>query len=122
MIAKFVVIGVVVIFALNGCTIVPTRDQMQNASYGPPVSKAEFENTVRNGMEFFDPYSAMINCTVPRKGWGDYAFNLVYGWGAHCKYNAKNRMGGYVGETSQIFIISNGILLEMRPNTWKYLD
>ncbi len=121
MIGKIVAIGIV-LAALGGCTTVPTRDEMQRASYGPPISKAEFENAVRNGMGFFDPYSAMIACTEPRKGWGDYLYKPKYGWLAHCKYNAKNRMGGYVGEKLQTFIISNGALLEIYPNDWKYLD
>lgn len=122
MIGKIVVAGVVLL-ALSGCTTVPTptQNQMQDASYGPPVSKAEFENAVRNGMGFFDPYSAVISCTEPRKGWG-VPYEPKYGWLAHCKYNAKNRMGGYVGEELRVFIVSNGELLKIYSNKWKYLD
>ncbi|GHU28554.1 hypothetical protein AGMMS50256_11090 [Betaproteobacteria bacterium] len=84
-----------------------------------------FENTVRDGMGFFDPYSAMIACTEPRKGWGkinNYAKHQ-YGWIALCKYNAKNRMGAYAGERSKIFIINNGTLFNnIHESIWGVLE
>ena len=95
---------------------------MLNANYGPPISKEEFVSRFRNEYGFLDPYSAMIACNEPRKAWADYSYNSVYGYLTHCKYNAKNSFGAYVGEKTEAFIISNGQLLQIYPGDWKFLE
>ena len=94
--------------ALGGCAMVPTRYEMQQANYGTQISKSEFESAVRNGSGFFDPYSAMIGCTDPKKGWEqDVLEPMKFGYIAWCSVNAKNRMGGYFGAETKMYILSN---------------
>lgn len=113
---------VLLTIAMSGCVAPPSVYDMRRADFGPFISRNNFENLVRSEHGFFDPYSAMITCTEPRKGWADYLYTPKYGYLSHCKYNAKNKMGGYVGEQSQNFITSDGKLFPIYPGDWKYLE
>ena len=132
---RFVLSALVVILA--GCTSMPepkslpnpksdiiflTKAMMTAANYGPTVTKEQFENSIRNGFGFFDPYSAVIICTEPRRGASSDLYAPRFGYIAKCKYNAKNRYGGYVGEEEEIFIISNGVTTKPYPGAWQYAE
>ena len=100
--------------------IFPTKAMISSANYGPEINKVQFENTIRNGFGFFDPYSAVIICTEPRKGASADLYSPKFGYFAKCKYNAKNRYGGYVGEEEEMLIINNGVISRPYPGAWQY--
>lgn len=111
--------------ALGGCATMPTRNEIQQANYGTQISKSEFENAVRNGSGFFDPYSAVIGCTDPKKGWEqDVLEPMKFGYIAQCSVNAKNRMGGYVGAETKMYILSNNVLYPIRlyNRNWGFIN
>lgn len=75
----------------------PTKTELMNGNYGKQISKAEFVNAIRNGSGLYDPYSAMIACSEPKKGWVHDKYEpLRFGYLANCSINAKNLHGGYV--------------------------
>ena len=112
---------VLVTIAIAGCAHSPSLEVMQQADYGPSIDRSRFESIVRNESGFFDPYSAVIRCTEPEKAWAVYKFEEKYGYLASCKYNAKNRMGAYTGETVQAFMINRRRLLEIDQGSWRSL-
>lgn len=113
---------IVALLGVAGCANVPTQEEANAAYYGPPVSKSEFEMWVRTEMGFFDPYSAVISCTQPRKAGADHLWTKRYGWLAHCTYNAKNKFGGYVGEEQVTLLLSGGEMLEILMNEYRYVE
>ena len=62
-----------------------------------------------------DPYSAVIKCGVPVKGWLNSAFKNYFGYMMGCTVNAKNRFGGYVGEKEVYFWIRDNGMTEIAP-------
>jgi hypothetical protein len=103
---KFFALGFVVI--LSGCAGAPvSQNDLKNASYGPPISTQQMEDLVRKNSGFLDPYSAVIQCSAPRKGYTSLFGNSMYGMISSCTTNAKNRMGGYTGERVGAYIMTN---------------
>jgi len=112
-----------VLFGCGGAPVKPTPD-LANANFGPSIATAKFENIVRGSMDFLDPYSAVVNCQTPRKGWyGRSGWGSIeqyyYGWMASCTYNAKNRMGGYVGEKKGVFLIYGDRFRDITDSLYK---
>jgi len=99
-----------------------TEAMMSTANYGPSVSKEQFEDVIRKGFGFFDPYSAVIVCTPPAKGASAGMHAAKFGYIAKCTYNAKNQYGGYVGEKQETLMLSNGVLDRPYPGAWKYVE
>jgi hypothetical protein len=88
----------------------------ETVSYGkpPPTFKADIRNAVKNQniLDLYDPYSAKLRfLTRPKKAY--FNEGLIYGGdvkavghAAKVAVNAKNRLGGYVGENIFYFFIS----------------
>lgn len=88
--------------ALMGCasTPVPKPQELQNAYYGEPVSKQVAAATLPGLFNYKDPYSAIVRCEGPIKGWMQQVGDVnEYGYIYICKHNGKNSYGGYVGES-----------------------
>lgn len=108
----------------GGSGVKPTPDTA-NADYGPQISQSRYESFVRGSQGFFDPESARISCDTPKKGWrgikgwGDSITEYRYGWIANCRYNAKNRMGGYVGEKQGTFMINKDRFADITDTLYK---
>jgi len=105
----FMIISLV---TLVGCAALhePTSEQIELANYGRYPDN--YKEIVTNFMSdlLFDPYSAVYSGWCgPKKGWvGGGLLGYKFGYGACVKINAKNRMGGYVGEKLYYFVINNG--------------
>ena len=55
-----------------------------------------------------DPDSLKLRCSNVRKGWGRHNMydKPIFGWVVLCGVNAKNKFGGYTGETPYLFIMN----------------
>jgi len=95
---------VLVALTLAGCSST-LQDQ---ESYGPPPSN--YRQMARDYLKrtLLDPYSvrdAEIAAPVVK-----HSFHLIDplpGWTICVRYNAKNRMGGYVGLTENVLLVRN---------------
>jgi hypothetical protein len=106
MATKFFALGFVVL--LSGCAGAPvSQNDLKNASYGSPISTQQMEDLIRKNSGLFDPYSAVIQCSAPRKGYTSFLTDSMYGMISICTTNAKNRMGGYTGEQVDAYIMTN---------------
>jgi hypothetical protein len=94
-------------------------------NYGPYPK--DYETVVKSYLEgiLFDPYSVKYdNVTKPLEAYSRRAPILggspdIYGWYSKVCFNAKNRMGGYVGRTCyKLLIKNNRVVLKFTPNPW----
>ncbi len=102
---------------LGGCAGAPSKQEISKADYGsqPVSAKAKLAATNLISSTLIDPYSAVIKCGEPTKGWLNMNFKNSYGYLVECKVNAKNRYGGYTGEQERYFWIRNGAMDEIEP-------
>jgi len=87
------------------------------ADYGTPITKQAADEGVRRflAQHLKDPYSAMIDCGEPYRGYASAAplagrRQAAFGYLVDCSVNAKNSFGGYVGAKRYQFLFSNGTL------------
>lgn len=107
----------VAFIVLSACATPPTADAIRSADYGNRPHPELMPYAVKNYMSkfLFDPYSAVYNCSTPRKAWviagvsGDRqnvnTGETYYGYFSTCTINAKNRFGGYTGAQEYDFLI-----------------
>ena len=105
------------LFSLSACEgVQPKPDEIHSANYGQKPTTERMIATVKNYMskKLIDPYSAVYECSEPRKSWivagagseGNVNFNRTYyGYFSTCFINAKNRLGGYTGRQEYYFMI-----------------
>jgi hypothetical protein len=96
---------------LSGCATA-TMQEVETADFGPyPVG---YEDSIKNleSQVLKDPYSAVYNFGIPRKGVSRdgllFGGKKHFGWIVLVGINAKNSFGGYVGEQTTCFFISEG--------------
>ena len=96
---------------LTACGSPITRKDLDNANIGTPPSDATAMQIIRKHLAetLIDPDSAKLRCSDPKKGWArlDLFDNPSFGYVVVCGVNAKNRFGGYAGETSFAFLFNN---------------
>ena len=100
---------------LISCTSVPvTQELINSADFGERPTEAMMVSIIKeqvNSGTYYDPDSAKIKCTTPRKGWSrrTRAIESVrYGFLTTCSINAKNRLGGYTGYKDQHINYNDG--------------
>ena len=98
-------------FFLVGCATGVSKNEIQNAYYGQKPSEQEkigiITQYVKNSL--IDPDSLKLRCSSPRKGWARTSFSnpVTFGYVFACGVNAKNRMGGYTGESLYVFLFND---------------
>jgi hypothetical protein len=91
-----------------------TAVDIANGSYG--AFPSDYEKIVKNDLEphLIDPESVRYrSISTPRKHWEwwNSMRAYMYGYSVCVSYNAKNRMGGYTGFTTDVYFIRNGIVM-----------
>lgn len=116
-----ILIGVV---SLSGCGNNPAMPN-KPVNYGPYPE--DYEAIVKSYLQesLFDPYSVKYNLiTQPIKAYSRRAPILggspdQYGWYSKVCFNAKNRMGGYVGNTCYKLLLKyKRVAYKFTPNPW----
>ncbi|MHC1697733.1 MAG: hypothetical protein AB9919_06695 [Geobacteraceae bacterium] len=99
----------------------PSAADISNAYYGPrPIDP---EGTIKNYMEqaLFDPYSAHFgSLKYIGKTYTADITGKHFGYFYCCNINAKNRMGGYTGAKTHLFVLQGDKIThteEVRPYT-----
>jgi hypothetical protein len=113
----------ITLIALNlaGCSFAPSKEQMTNADFGERPNSARATATITNylGRTLIDPDSLRLRCAdaEAKKGWarevGDRQYR--FGWSIYCEVNAKNRLGGYTGAKTHIFLFNGNNLVLGSP-------
>lgn len=104
-------ISVLFFVLISGCVTPISPEQITSADYGKVPSN--YQDSVKGHMEslLFDPYSAHYRFIGdPIKGYAYVSGTLnppVFGHLVTVGINAKNRMGGYVGETPYTFLFKD---------------
>lgn len=109
----------------------PTPVEFANASFGPKPDSQMLQNALNDyGLRtLIDPTSAMYFLTsAPRKGWAKPDFNTVghqndpatFGWVFTADINSRNRLGGYVGRRSYVFLYRGGMVYSATDNHTNY--
>ncbi|MBX3325749.1 MAG: hypothetical protein U0223_11720 [Nitrospira sp.] len=102
---------VLLFFVSLGCVTPVTPEQITNADYG--TVSPTYQDSIKKYMEgvLFDPYSAHYRFFgEPAKGYAYLSGTIhppTFGYLVHVGINAKNRMGGYVGEQPYRFFLKN---------------
>jgi hypothetical protein len=107
--------GVALSSFLTACGVTrPTWEQIESADYGKPPEAFNYQDTIKNSMGLFDPYSAVWSFWAPYKG----HFNKtpiqggqpVYGYWVEGSVNAKNRFGAYTGVKAFRYLMHNELI------------
>lgn len=100
-----------IIFAAS-CATMPTQQEINDADYGAYPNN--YQETIKNYMAemLFDPYTAVYsNWRGLSKGWYGELNKFHFGYRVCVNINAKNRMGGYVGNKTYFFIINDDMVI-----------
>jgi hypothetical protein len=107
-----IIIATLLIVLLTGCAARLTPEQIRAGDPGPyPENYQQITKDYFSKM-LFDPYSAVFTFEEPLKGWISGGPSR-FGWFVCGTYNAKNRMGGYVGAQDFYTKIWNGRVIDM---------
>lgn len=110
-------IGIVfLLLVVSGCATVPTSTQLASADYGSYPNNYQEIVTNYYSQILFDPYSAHYRwIKEPYSGYFSAFGQFKFGYIVHVGINAKNRMGGYVGEQQEALLIKNGVVIDRMP-------
>jgi len=106
-----------VLVILGGCATPPSQEQISSLDYGSPPQN--YEATIKKYFDgvLFDPYSAHYDFESPQQYWVKDAplmgGKLYAGYFVRVGVNAKNRMGGYVGQKMYGFIIKDERIIKV---------
>jgi len=111
----------IVILLFSACSW-PLRgddpELLATADFGPYPEKENIKQLVRARLKniLFDPYSLRdFEILNFKQGWYRPAGNkrlIIYGYETRVYFNAKNRMGGYVGLQKYFLFVHNGVIIE----------
>lgn len=121
---KILVVFAAVLLVVQGCQLTPAQQAAINqADYGEYPTN--YEDIVKQyfGRLLFDPYSAHYNISEPYQGYSSRAPIAgggpdKFGYFVNVGVNAKNRLGGYVGEVQYRLLIRNGQVVQKWQLTW----
>ena len=104
-----------------GCA--PSREQIQNAYYGPYPTDCEQLVREEVSRQLYDPYSAQfVFLNAPQMGFIiTPLMKTEYGWRGEFTLNAKNLYGGYIGAKTLIYLIRDGkviSIMQIVNNSW----
>jgi hypothetical protein len=103
---------------LTGCAHVPDANEIAHADYGSYPS--DYVSIVKSyfATAAVDPDSVEYRQIVPpvAQMWGDRIGGAHFDYNVCVTYNAKNRMGGYVGYKTDAVMIHNGAVRQVLPN------
>ncbi len=112
-----ILLGITLCFSvcsISACVTVPTQQEILNADYGKYPN--DYQETVKSymGNLLFDPYSAVYsNWRGPAQGYSGGRFvQTAFGYRVCVDINAKNRMGGFVGNKRHYFVIHNDRIVQ----------
>ena len=113
------ILALIFTLILASCSTHLTRDEWSNINFGKKPNNPNYliEQSLKRVL--IDPDSLKLSCDEPKQGWAskDNFFNQIkYGWLVFCTVNAKNRFGGYTGNTPYIYLFRGDII------TFKYSD
>jgi len=109
-------IMVFIILVLSACATVPTPKQLSEADYGSYPNNYQEIVKAYYSQVLFDPYSAHYRwIKPPYSGYFSAFGKFEFGYIVHVGVNAKNRMGGYVGEKQEALLIKNGMVINSMP-------
>jgi hypothetical protein len=118
MLSKKFLIAVFFVF-ISGCALnkpTPTPQQLLQADYGLMPSKAVFKRHATEMLSntLYDPLSLIYyEPTSFKKYWAsDDSGTFFYGYYGTYAYNAKNRLGGYVGKKYGAIFMRNNVPLQ----------
>ena len=95
---------------LLSCAVAPpTKEQIDNANFGSYPSDYKTKVMDCMGKNLFDPYSAIYRISEPYKGYAYMRGTYEFGYLVYAGVNAKNRMGGYVGEKAHTFFFPTDV-------------
>lgn len=98
-----------VVFCLSACA---SQGATQLASNTPPPEGYRETIAAHVSQNFFDPYSVRdASISSPLRNTQKMYWNVFEAkpdWYVCMKANAKNRMGGYTGQTLDIYMFQNG--------------
>lgn len=101
--------------ALAGCISAPSRQELDNADYGPFPD--HYKESIKDYMDrvLKDPDSAKYDFyKTPVKAWHRGAGANLYGWATCVGINSKNSFGGYTGSLPSYFFIQENVVMEAR--------
>ena len=107
-------LAVLVIF--GGCAT-PSQEQISSLDYGSPPQN--YETTIKKYFDgvLFDPFSAHYEFESPQQFWVKDALlvggRLYAGYFVRVGVNAKNRLGGYVGQKMYGFLIKDERIIKV---------
>ena len=112
---KRMILGLAGLTALAGCATPPTQEQIATADYGSYPQDYERLVKAHYAATLIDPYSVVYERIAPptKRMWGDRIDGAHYDYKVCVTYNAKNRMGGYVGATTDALMFHNGVLVQV---------
>ena len=117
----FFFLNLLIAVLLSACATTPTMQNLRTADYGARPDQLEAIISKYLSETLIDPDSLKnLKIGVPKKGWThtNYGKDILYGYWVYFSYNAKNRYGGYVGQTTSCaFIKANHI-----DQVWKGND
>ena len=113
---RFLII-VFLVLLLSACATAPTATQTAEADYGSYPSNYKEIIIAYYSRFLIDPYSAHYRwISAPYKGYMRISFtDYEFGYIVKVGINAKNRLGGYVGERERFFLIKDGVVISDLP-------
>lgn len=114
---------VATVLLLSGCGLKrPPLHEINTADFGSPPDSSEA--AVREYLEdvLFDPYSAVIKCGEPKKGWVNHLGDIYFGWIVWCSVNAKNRFGAYTGVKKYHYLFQDNEIIKNIWATQEYVE
>ena len=109
----------VLVALLASCVTTPSPDQIANADYGPPPP-ANYEAMIKSWYDktLIDPESARYTFAEPAKSYVKSSplmgVRETFGWRVCGTINAKNRFGGYTGQSPFITMFKNGAIVMVK--------
>lgn len=101
--------------ALSACASAPTKEQVQAADYGDPMSPEQCTELIEAALSYGlkDPGSAQFRHPRPcAKGWMSsvplLGFKAIFGYEQSGQINGKNSFGAYVGFRDYVALVRNG--------------
>ena len=109
-------ITIFIVLFLLACATVPTPEQISEADYGSYPDNYQEIVKAYYSQRLFDPYSAHYRwIKPPSKGYFSEFGQFKFGYIVFVGINAKNRMGGYVGEQQESILIKNDRVIKIVP-------
>lgn len=99
------IVATAALAGVSACTHIPSQEQINNPqNYGPAPTNVEQLVRAFYAANLVDPGSVIYDSIGPAQPYylPDWASGTtIYGWRTCVRLNAKNRMGGYTGASTE---------------------